>query len=192
MPKFLYVIGLNNSFSKIGVAADVHRRRADLQVGCPIEIEIFTTFLIKNNELSFEIEAEIHRRLARFQTSGEWFKIPPRGAVSVVEATLIDLWSPKQSGALDIERIKNIHSRARKGAAKNKMNNSVENLDIDGLADLVARTVKSKHGKTLICPHCSHQSLTAMSNKEIWNTRFRCSGCGASVDGRKFFIRRVA
>jgi len=46
--------------------------------------------------------------------------------------------------------------------------------------------------RELICPHCEHPGKTQMSNKEIWATNFRCSGCNKSVPGRRFFIRRVA
>lgn len=44
----------------------------------------------------------------------------------------------------------------------------------------------------IVCPSCRHVGKTAMSNKQIWATTFRCSGCNKSIQGRRFFIRSVA
>ena len=169
MSKFIYVIAFNNKFSKIGVASDVGRRREHLQTGCPFELKVLTTFLLKNSKIAFEMEAEIHSRLAIFQTSGEWFEIPPTEAAKAIEEMISDLWRPAQSGSLKMEEIKNTH----------KKRNKKEKAPVAQKTDL-------------ICPHCSHKSTTSLTNKEIWATRFRCSGCDRPVDGRKFFIRRVA
>jgi hypothetical protein len=46
--------------------------------------------------------------------------------------------------------------------------------------------------RILKCHHCGHRAITHLSIKEICARRFRCTGCGQSIDGRRFFVRRVA
>lgn len=45
---------------------------------------------------------------------------------------------------------------------------------------------------TLRCPYCAHQAQTNLTNKQIWKSTFRCKSCKRAVEGRRFFIRRVA
>lgn len=54
------------------------------------------------------------------------------------------------------------------------------------------REMKRLAGFMLVCPHCSHSAKTQLSKADVWRRRFRCSGCDRSIEGRRFFIRRVA
>lgn len=52
--------------------------------------------------------------------------------------------------------------------------------------------VTSPHPATQIVCECGHRAVLHLSKKEIWRKRFRCSYCGRSTEGRRFFIRGVA
>lgn len=66
---FVYVIQAGD-FIKIGVARDVRRRLALLQVGCPFNIELIAA--IPCDE-PYKAEAFLHDRLKPYHTRGEWF-----------------------------------------------------------------------------------------------------------------------
>lgn len=48
------------------------------------------------------------------------------------------------------------------------------------------------HPATQVVCECGHRAVLRLSKAEILRKRFKCKSCGRSIDGRRFFIRRVA
>ena len=52
---------------KIGKAANVERRRKELQTGCPVRLKVLRV-------IHFDCERRMHERFAHVWKSGEWFE----------------------------------------------------------------------------------------------------------------------
>lgn len=72
---FVYLIaqeGPETAF-KIGIAADVQKRRAQLQTGNPIFLDVIWMLPCPSRRLAQEIERTIHSALEDYVMLGEWF-----------------------------------------------------------------------------------------------------------------------
>ena len=65
---FIYFIGCNNGYIKIGFASDLKRRLSELQTGSPYKLEVIAVF-----PGTTEHETKIHRKLKSVRHRGEWF-----------------------------------------------------------------------------------------------------------------------
>lgn len=73
--ELVYIIGNRiHGFCKIGRTKKLKTRLADLQVGCPYELDILATF--QNKGAPFE--QLLHERAAPYHIRGEWFRIEGR------------------------------------------------------------------------------------------------------------------
>jgi hypothetical protein len=81
---FIYIIAAADHSVKIGVAAAPHKRLLDLQTGCPFELKIHSTFMVVTEPLARAAERLIHKRLALYRLTGEWFKVTPAEAEAVI------------------------------------------------------------------------------------------------------------
>lgn len=79
----VYVIGPAVGAQKIGFAADVPKRLAVLQTGCPQELVVHYTTPV--GPLAAVVEREVHRSLAAHKVRGEWFWVTPTHAGSIIE-----------------------------------------------------------------------------------------------------------
>lgn len=71
---FLYFIQMHHVGPiKIGIACNVERRLAELQVGSPYELKLLHAQRIKDTKT----EKEIHRHLRKYHMRGEWFSAHP-------------------------------------------------------------------------------------------------------------------
>lgn len=68
-PGFVYFIGCNNKFIKIGFTNDVGRRMTRLQTGNPYKLELLGAFRGTGDD-----ERKIHRELKALREKGEWFR----------------------------------------------------------------------------------------------------------------------
>lgn len=64
----------SDQFFKVGIARDIEKRVAQLQTGNPAQLEVAWSVEIPSRPLAINIEREVHRALAQFHVSGEWFK----------------------------------------------------------------------------------------------------------------------
>lgn len=79
----LYIVGhTRDGPLKIGISKDADQRLMALQTGSPWPLKLFVRFCIKP-EKAF-IERAVHRALADWQESGEWFSVPIEAAMSAV------------------------------------------------------------------------------------------------------------
>lgn len=69
-----------DKFYKIGVATSMKSRLGSIKVGNPFPVYVVTKHLVEN---AHEVEKEIHHRLKKRRTSGEWFKLEPAEVVEV-------------------------------------------------------------------------------------------------------------
>jgi hypothetical protein len=71
MKKYVYIFYAGGNF-KIGVANNIKSRVKVLQTGCPYKIKILAKLYTLD---AFKMELEIHKKLHRYNTIGEWFTI---------------------------------------------------------------------------------------------------------------------
>lgn len=63
-----------DNFIKIGVTQlDIQERMKAVQTGCPLPITGVHYWIVSNRKQSFLIEREIHEKISRYSTFGEWF-----------------------------------------------------------------------------------------------------------------------
>lgn len=79
----VYVIGATGYPMKIGIAADVRKRLATIQTGCPEKLRVYLFLDVPSGSARL-IEQECHQRLAAHRKNGEWFAVDWRDAVQMV------------------------------------------------------------------------------------------------------------
>lgn len=76
MTQYLYLIRCNTpgyqTYYKVGIAADVESRLAQLQTGSPFELTIEECYGFNNSEIA---ERAIHQAWAKERGRGEWFEL---------------------------------------------------------------------------------------------------------------------
>jgi hypothetical protein len=78
----VYVLAGGRRHVKIGIARDVMKRLRGVQTGCPFKLRIVKQW---NTGRAAEVEKAAHRILSNYRWTGEWFDVPQRAAVLVVE-----------------------------------------------------------------------------------------------------------
>lgn len=69
----VYMMKADN-FIKIGVTQlDIEERIKAVQTGCPLPITGVHYWIVSNRKQSFFIEKEIHKKISKYNTFGEWF-----------------------------------------------------------------------------------------------------------------------
>lgn len=78
---YVYVIQ-SQDYYKVGVTkGNPQNRMKQLQTGSPVKLRLVRTYKLRNYEY---VEKEVHKRLARYRTSGEWFDCDLR----IIEETI--------------------------------------------------------------------------------------------------------
>jgi hypothetical protein len=73
----VYVLSIPGGYYKIGRTINIKARVADLQCGCPERIKVEGgPPIIAGGVSAAAMEADVHRRLASYRTSGEWVRVP--------------------------------------------------------------------------------------------------------------------
>jgi hypothetical protein len=86
--QYLYIMGSDRGGPlKIGIAKDPAARRAELQTGAAYWLELYWVYPCPGGKI---LEPIMHRLLARYRLSGEWFRVP-------VETAMGALWIAAQS-----------------------------------------------------------------------------------------------
>src|ERR1700731_2369046 len=99
--KHIYVITCGSSFVKVGVASNISKRLKALQTGAPLPLKLFDSVRVESAQLAYRYEYLVHRKLARFATTGEWFRIAPAEAMAVLTSVIAG--PPKNTNA-ELER----------------------------------------------------------------------------------------
>ena len=95
---FVYVIGPSGGPLKIGVANDVHLRRAGIQVSQARPITVLFSLEVPANR-RYDIEKHAHAILASKRTMGEWFAVSPSAAIKAVQEAANDVASGRPAPA---------------------------------------------------------------------------------------------
>jgi len=85
---FLYVIGTNERYQKIGFSANVDRRLKSLQTGNPDKLAIHHVEPVPKEQVRL-LERKIHKDLAHYRLKGEWFNLTSQEAVDLLKFNLI-------------------------------------------------------------------------------------------------------
>jgi aryl-alcohol dehydrogenase-like predicted oxidoreductase len=85
---FLYVIGTNERYQKIGFSANVERRLKSLQTGNPDKLTIHHVEPVPKEQVRL-LERKIHKDLAHYRLKGEWFNLTSQEAVDLLKFNLI-------------------------------------------------------------------------------------------------------
>jgi hypothetical protein len=80
VPSGVYVFSCRN-FYKVGITGDPHKRLQQAQVSCPYEVKLVTFRRITNAR---DVERWLHCELADYHVRGEWFKLPKRKLLAVL------------------------------------------------------------------------------------------------------------
>lgn len=70
---------------KIGISSDVDKRLQGIQTGCPFKVRLAKSW---RTPFARKIEGLAHAALSRYRTAGEWFNVPIRVAMAVVEVLI--------------------------------------------------------------------------------------------------------
>jgi hypothetical protein len=81
--RFVYVVGVATNPVKIGLATNVPKRVANLQIGCPDRLVVHAAVPISAG-LAGAVESAAHRRFSEFWRHGEWFNIEAETATAAV------------------------------------------------------------------------------------------------------------
>ena len=89
MPQKIYIIteSGDNAASKIGIARDPIKRRAQLQTGNPRHLQLRHIVIMPKGVRAINVETLVHRKLNddKYPGGTEWFRIHPDLALSLVE-----------------------------------------------------------------------------------------------------------
>jgi hypothetical protein len=85
---FLYVIGTNERYQKMGFSANVERRLKSLQTGNPDKLTIHHVEPVPKEQVRL-LERKIHKDLAHYRLKGEWFNLTSQEAVDLLKFNLI-------------------------------------------------------------------------------------------------------
>ena len=77
----IFVISDDTGLCKIGVSANVTRRMRALKNGADLTLEYVRECGPKHRKL----EGEVHRRLEKHRSHGEWFSVTPQVAIEAIE-----------------------------------------------------------------------------------------------------------
>lgn len=73
---YLYVIGTESGFYKIGISNNPSTRLKDIKTGIPEAANLIFSILCKNKTAARRLEEHFHKELSEYHITGEWFKAP--------------------------------------------------------------------------------------------------------------------
>jgi len=85
---FLYVIGTDESYQKIGFSKDVAKRLATLQTGNPNRLRIHHAEPVPEGRVRL-LERKLHAELNHKRLKGEWFNMTPEDAKLYLQFAII-------------------------------------------------------------------------------------------------------
>ena len=85
---FLYVIGTEGRFQKIGFSADVAKRLKSLQTGNPDKLAIHHVEPVPKEQVRL-LERKIHKDLSHYRLKGEWFNLTSQEAIDLLKFNII-------------------------------------------------------------------------------------------------------
>lgn len=72
--RVIYVVGVTDNPVKVGVAHNMARRLAELQIGCPDKLIVHKTVSVPYAAAE-QIERAVHKHLREHHRHGEWFNV---------------------------------------------------------------------------------------------------------------------
>lgn len=87
MKQFVYVMSSAAGHIKVGVSAKPETRRAALQTGSGVPVELVKVFGPFN--AATKVESAAHAALDTHRMEGEWFACTPQAAVAAVDAAVV-------------------------------------------------------------------------------------------------------
>lgn len=99
---YVYVISTCSGFYKIGISQQPYSRHAQLLPGIPESSNVQLMVKCHNKSMASDLEREIHKDLADYNTIGEWFKVPKLVMAELffdlgVKTRMMDLKPPELS-----------------------------------------------------------------------------------------------
>jgi len=85
---FIYVIGTDDNYQKIGFTKDVNKRLATLQTGNPTKLKIHHFEAVPQDRVRI-LERKLHKELNHIRLKGEWFDISPQDAVRMLQFAIM-------------------------------------------------------------------------------------------------------
>jgi hypothetical protein len=89
--RFVYVIDTKGAV-KVGIAGSPKQRLKQLATGAPLPLAL--AYELDCGQLAEAVEANVHKRLARFRLNGEWFHIISPPVIEVVKEEAATLGVP--------------------------------------------------------------------------------------------------
>lgn len=99
-PCSVYIIGSTCRYDaapwryacKVGMASDVYKRLAQLQIGNPHPLTLGMSIKFPNREIAASVEAAFHTRLDHCAILGEWFAMPMIEAEEALSGLVIEMY----------------------------------------------------------------------------------------------------
>ncbi len=86
--QFLYVIGPEKGYQKIGFSQNVEKRLSSIQTGNPQRLKIHYKHEVPKEKVRL-LEKKIHENVKTQKVSGEWFDLTPEEARAEVDFIII-------------------------------------------------------------------------------------------------------
>lgn len=81
---FVYLLKCGN-FYKIGVGGNLRKRISSIQTGNPYKVELIHAWDFIEEEVAYEIEAELHKKYIKNRKQGEWFTLTNKEVKDFIE-----------------------------------------------------------------------------------------------------------
>lgn len=94
---YVYFITDNHGHIKIGKANNTMERLKELQTGNPYKLMPVLNIWVESEELAFNIETALHKKLRNCQMEGEWFRAAP--VMQLLDTDIVHI-GPYQFGGL--------------------------------------------------------------------------------------------
>jgi hypothetical protein len=116
---------------KIGIASNVENRVANLQMACPVKIEVAHTRLFPSRVRARMAERFLHSQFAEMRSWGEWFDLKVSVAIEAINA------APDEAPAVVFQRpVKVIEVRpVKERPTPTWQGNSLTAADFDAMTD---------------------------------------------------------
>src|SRR6185503_4362187 len=82
----IYVMTAGTRHVKVGVSIDVEERVKAVQTGCPFKVQIARQWVSRD---AYKIERLAHMALAKYRKAGEWFDVPSKAAIEIVDWLIV-------------------------------------------------------------------------------------------------------
>lgn len=107
-PCFVYAIGCDRGSKgygmKVGISDNVPFRLSTLQVGSCEELKLHFSFKLPAKWMALWVERSFHQSFSHRHIRGEWFSMPPEGAIALIAGFVVRVLSSEGGNQAALRR----------------------------------------------------------------------------------------